>query len=64
MLRFEKIQVIKLADLPAKIRARLNLPPLPPEPREKGNVDFYEFQRGLERKERERRRKKPLTPSS
>jgi len=35
---------IRLEDLPTKIRARLNLPPLPPEPREKRNVDFYELQ--------------------
>ncbi len=63
-MRILFLRPIPLADLPAKIRARLKLPPLPPEPHEKPNVDFYEFERALERKERERRRKKTLSPSS
>ncbi len=61
-MRILSIKVIRLEDLPAKIRARLKLPPLPTEPREKANVDFYDFQRLLKRKQRDRRRKK--TPSS
>ena len=57
------VSPIRLADLPAKIRARLNLPPLPPEPREKPNLDFYEFQRYRQRKDRERQGKLTGAPS-
>jgi len=63
-MRILSIEVIRNEDLPAKIRARLKLPPLPAEPYEKPNVDFYEFQRLLERKQGEHRRKRNLTPSS
>ncbi len=63
-MRILSIKVIRLEDLPAKIRARLKLPPLPTEPCEKPNVDFYAFARLLERKQRERDSKRNLTPSS
>jgi len=49
-MRIISIELIDEKDLPAEAREKLGLPPLPPKPWKDPNVDFYEFQRALERK--------------
>jgi len=55
-VRITSIEFINEDDLPAEVRAKFKLPPLPPKLREEPNVDFYEFQRALERKRANRRK--------
>jgi hypothetical protein len=49
-MRIISIELINDEDLPVGVRGKFKLPPLPPKPRKEPNVDFYEFQRALERK--------------
>jgi hypothetical protein len=49
-MRITSIELIDDDDLPAKVREKFKLPPLPPKPWKDPNVDFYEFQRAIERK--------------
>jgi hypothetical protein len=49
-MRITSIELIKDEDLPAEVRAKLKLSPLPPKPWKDANVDFYEHKRALERK--------------
>jgi hypothetical protein len=49
-MRITNIKVIDNDDLPAEVREKLGLPPLPPKPWKDPGVDFYEWQRALERK--------------
>ena len=59
-MRITSIEIINNDDLPAEVRAKLRLPPLPPKPWKEPNVDFYEFQRAIERKRaREKRQRQP-----
>jgi len=44
-MRITSIELIDDDDLPAEVRAKFKLPPLPPKPWKEPNVDFYEFQR-------------------
>ena len=59
-MRITSIELIDDDDLPVEVRVKFKLPPLPPKPWKEPNVDFYEFQRALERKRtRERLVHKP-----
>ncbi len=49
-MRITSIEFIDDDDLPAEVRAKLRLPPLPPKPWKDPGVDYYEFQRAIERK--------------
>jgi len=49
-MRITSIELVNEEELPVEVRAKLKLPPLPPKQRKEPNVDFYEFQRALERK--------------
>ena len=49
-MRITRIELVEEEDLPAEVRAKLKLPPLPPKPWKEPNVDFYEHKRALERK--------------
>ncbi len=49
-MRITNIELIDEKDLPAEVRAKLKLPPLPPKPWKEPNVDFYDFQRYVDRK--------------
>ncbi len=49
-MRITSIEPIDEKDLPAEVRAKLKLPPLPPKQWKDPGVDFYDFQRYVERK--------------
>ena len=54
-MRIVSIEFIEDKELPAKVRAKLKLPPLPPKAWKDPSVDYYEFQRAIERKRNKRK---------
>jgi hypothetical protein len=59
-MRITRIEIISDDDLPAEVRAELKLPPLPPKPWKDPGVDFYEFQRSVERKRARKTKRQPF----
>ncbi len=58
-MRITSIETIDNDDLPAEVRAKLKLPPLPPKPWKDPGVDYYDFQRTMARKKAAREKQQP-----